>query len=229
MNLGSQRCCINNITEGNTGFQGPIGSYGPIGEMGLTGSTGDTGVTGATGLCYRGYKGPQGPAGPQGGSTGDTGPVGPSGLSGTDVAKYVAFKFTTNETASYDSVSFTDLTGLTTSPISNSITLDDDIYTIHFEINENWSDPNCDFYIRLNRPGSYHYPYVFDPNNDSYVILYSNNSNLYGVCNDRIELVTTLPHTHTYNIELLQKSNSGSTVNIQNKTISFSITFVKIT
>lgn len=226
MSLGSNRCCLLPTNTNVIGPQGANGSYGSIGQIGTTGSTGSIGVTGATGLCYRGYKGPQGSIGDQGGLTGDTGPIGPVGAAGSTSAINKQFTFTTISDASYNS--FTDLTTLTTL-VDNNILLDDGSYAISYEINENWIDPNNSFYIVFNRviPGVTFTGYVFDPIKSLYLILNTNNINLYGIGNDTINLNLLPPGTHLYEIQLWQSSNSGPIL-IPNKTVKFSITFVKI-
>ena len=223
MNLGSKRCCINNLIKGSTGAQGAIGLQGSIGEIGVTGTTGNTGSTGATGLCYRGRQGPQGSVGEQGGSTGNTGAIGPVGIPGTQTAINSNFTFTTNNSASYSG--YTDLTSFSTSPISNSVNLLAGDYSINWEINENWIDSENNFYVRLNTPGPvYIYPKVFNLNFPC--VLYSNSSynKIFGTGND----VITIPNTGLYYIELLQSTNSSNTVVIPSKTIKFSITFIQI-
>jgi hypothetical protein len=235
MNLGSKRCCINSLIKGNTGAQGAIGLYGIIGEKGITGSTGVTGATGATGLCYRGRQGPMGSVGEQGGSTGNTGAVGPIGPSGTVEAINSNFTFTTNSTASYSKDGlyggYNELTFFTTSPISNSVTLSEGTYAINWEIVEDWVDPENKFYVRLNGSGiGYRYPEVFRPQilsiPDSPCVLYSGNTQITGIGND---VITILPsEIGLYAIELLQSTNSIEQILIPDKTIKFSITFVKI-
>ena len=225
MSLGNKRCCINNL-EADTlkliGYQGEPGHYGIIGVIGVTGNTGSNGLTGATGLCYRGYKGPQGPMGPQGGTTGPTGPIGPTGLSGpTGTAINTHFSFTTNEGASYNSSSFTDLTVY--APTTYTFTIaSGGIYTINFEINEEWNDPNNKFYVRFNN-GSYHTSYVFNNGLGYPLVLVNNGSNLYGTANDRILFSSPGPYT----IELLQSTTSSLPIDISNKVIKFSISLVK--
>jgi len=228
MNLGSRRCCINSLIKGNTGAQGAIGYYGVIGEKGITGSTGVTGATGATGLCYRGRKGPMGSVGEQGGLTGNTGAIGPIGPSGTEAAINSNFTFfTDNDSGSrYDSSGYTDLTSFATSSISNSVTLLSGTYSINWEIVEDWLDPENKFYIRLNGSGiGYRYPEVFRPI-EYPCVLYSGNTQITGIGNDKI----TIPISEggLYAIELLQSTNSTESIEIPDKTIKFSITFVKI-
>ena len=225
MNLGSKRCCINNLIKGNTGAQGAIGLQGSIGEIAATGSTGNTGSTGATGLCYRGRQGPQGSVGEQGGSTGNTGAIGPVGITRTETAINTNFTFTTDSSATYSNTGYTDLTIFATSPISNSIFLSAGSYSINWEINENWIDPENKFYVRLNGLGpGYLYPTVF--NNTDPCVLYSNSSynKIFGTGND----VITISNAGIYSIELLQSTNSSNTVVIPSKTIKFSITFIQI-
>ena len=226
MNLGSRRCCINSLIKGNTGVQGAIGLYGFIGEKGITGSTGVTGATGATGLCYRGRQGPMGPVGEQGGLTGNTGAIGPTGPSGTDLSINSNFTFTTDSESSYDSSGYTDLTSLTTPPTVNSVFLLPGTYSINWEINEDWLDPENKFYVRLNGSGigDYRYPEVFRPT-ASPCVLYSGNTQITGIGND----VITIPISEggSYAIELLQSTNSTEQIDISSKTINFSITFIK--
>lgn len=224
MNLGKNRCCSTNIYKApNAGPQGAIGLYGVIGEKGDTGSTGVTGPEGHTGLCYRGYKGAKGPIGPQGGSTGDTGPVGPAGpdasLPSTN-AQNVKFQFTVSN-GSYNNTQFTDLTTLATTLPSNTITLSDGNYMINYEINEYWYDPSAKFYVSFKKILTTHKSIVF--NDTSSLVLNTNGTNLYGIGNDYITLTYGL-----YNIELWQSTNSSSPIDISDKTVNFSITFVKI-
>ncbi len=226
MNLGSKRCCINNLIKGNTGAQGAIGLQGSIGEIGVTGTTGNTGSTGDTGLCYRGRQGPQGSVGEQGGTTGNTGAIGPVGISGTVEAINSNFTFTTNSSATYSNTGYTDLTIFAISPIiSNSVNfLSTGTFSINWEINENWIDSENKFYVRLNGLGpgpGYLYPTVF--NNTNPCVLYSSNK-IFGTGND----VITISNAGIYSIELLQSTNSINTVAIPSKTINFSITFIKI-
>jgi hypothetical protein len=233
MNLGSRRCCINSLIKGNTGAQGAIGLYGFIGEKGITGSTGVTGATGATGLCYRGRQGPMGSVGEQGGLTGNTGAIGPTGPSETVEAINSNFTFTTNNVSgsSYDSSGYTDLTGLTTPPTVNSVNLSAGTYSINWEINEDWIDPENKFYVRLNKPlgpgSGYYYPEVFRPEilsiPDSPCVLYSGNTQITGIGNDKI----TIANGGSYAVELFQSTNSTESIEIPSKTINFSITFIK--
>ena len=223
MSLGNRRCCINKVNN-NEGPQGAIGAYGPIGEIGITGSTGSTGPDGSTGLCYRGYKGPQGSIGPQGGTTGPTGPIGEIGSSGIQQSLNLTFTFSTIPLASYDAIGFTDLTSFATTPISNALLLSIGKYAIKFEIYENWTDTDSKFYVRLNDGSSYIYSYVFKPLTSSYLALNNSSTNLYGIGNDTVTITNFGLHT----IELLQSTNSSSPILIPNKTVNFSITFVKI-
>lgn len=219
-NLGRNRCCIDTIgAQGAIGIDGP---YGPIGTIGNTGVSGVTGPQGNTGICYRGPKGPQGAKGAQGGINGD---LGAKGVSGTESGLNVHFSFLTNVSSSYSNVSFTDLTTLATTAVSNSITLDDGTYSIQYEISENFSDPSSEFYVRFNRGGAgLYYPFVFDPANSNSLVLRSNGTNLFGVGNDVITFSTPSPNTYVYTVELMQKSNSGSPFVVSNKTIVFNIT-----
>lgn len=222
MNLGRDRCCINDIFKGIPGSDGKIGVAGPIGIMGYTGSTGTTGPQGATGLCYRGYKGPQGAVGAQGGSQGNAGPIGPVGLAGTGVAQNLNFTFTTSTPSSYSSPGFTDLTNLASSSVSNTITLGSGTYAINFEINEDWTDPGNKFYVRFNN-GSAINSTVFTHTKPLVLLLNPNTSKMYGIGND---VVTFSSIIDTYTIELLQSTTSG-TIDISDKTVNFSITFIK--
>jgi hypothetical protein len=229
MNLGSKRCCINSLIKGNTGAQGAIGLYGIIGEKGITGSTGVTGATGATGLCYRGRQGPMGSVGEQGGSTGNTGAVGPIGPSGTVEAINSNFTFTTNNDSGsrYNSSGYTNLTSLQSNP-PLLYYFNQGTYSINWEINEDWIDPENKFYIKLYKPlppaSGYYYPKVFNQNNPC--VLYSGNTQITGIGND---VITILPsEIGLYAIELLQSTNSIEQILIPDKTIKFSITFVKI-
>jgi hypothetical protein len=228
MNLGSRRCCINNLIKSNDGPQGANGSYGPIGIIGNTGMTGNTGLQGETGLCYKGYKGPQGDIGPQGGLTGNTGPEGPIGKSGpTQSSKYAKFNFTIQSGSTYNSLSFTELTYLaSTNPISgNTITLTAGNYSINFEINESWADVNNQFYIQLFDGSTYYSSYVFDPNPTklTYLVLKTNESNLYGIGNDFISIPGG-----TYTFKLFQSTTSSSPIQIGGQNVNFSIAFVKL-
>jgi hypothetical protein len=218
MSLGSNRCCSLPTNTNVVGPQGANGPYGSIGQIGITGSTGSIGVTGATGLCYRGYKGPQGL---QGGSTGNTGPPGPQGASGSTAGINRYFNFTTGSTASYGNTGFTDLTGFTTTFITNSVLLSAGIYSINWEILEGWTDTENQFYVRLNKTIDY-YPNVF--NAISPCVLYSNSTQITGIGNDVITIVD--PGIHS--IELLQSTKSTNIIQIGTKPINFSITFVLI-
>lgn len=233
MNLGKNRCCSTNIYKApNVGSQGEDGRPGPIGEKGDTGSTGVTGPAGHTGLCYRGYKGATGPIGAQGGITGDTGPVGPVGPIDTVVvppnllptnAINKNFSFTIQLfDASYNNMSFTNLTTLATSFPSNGITIiSDGNYMINYEINENWSDSTAKFYVSLKKSLVQYESVVFDDTTS--LVLTTNGTNLYGIGNDYINLMPG-----TYNIELWQSTNSTTPIDISGKIVKFSITFVKI-
>ena len=223
MNLGSQRCCINNNIKGNTGTKGNIGPYGPIGPIGLTGTTGNTGLIGDTGLCYRGRQGTQGPVGAQGGLTGNAGPIGPVGSSGTDLAQNVHFTFTTNNSASYSSAGYTDLTNLTSQTLINNISLASGTYSINWEIFEGWTDSGNKFCVIFNNVVPT-YSTVFTETNPLVLLLNPNISKMYGIGND----VVTFSSNDTYTIKLLQSTTSGSIINIPSKTVNFSITFIKL-
>jgi len=221
MNLGSDRCCVNNIVKGIPGSQGRIGVAGPIGEIGPTGVTGTTGPTGATGLCYRGYKGPQGPIGPQGGAQGAVGLIGPPGPPGTEVSQNKNFSFTTSSPTSYSSSGFTDLTSLATVAPNNTITLPTiGTYLVKFMIDLDWTDPGNKFYVRFNNGISYEYSFVF--NNFTHLVLNTDGSKMYGIGNDLVTFTSS-----NYTIELLHSTTSGS-IDISNKTVKFSITFIKL-
>lgn len=221
MNLGSDRCCVNNIVKGIVGSQGRIGVAGPIGVIGLTGVTGNTGPTGDTGLCYKGPKGPMGAQGPQGGTQGAVGLIGPPGTPGTEVAQNNNFSFTTSTPTSYSSSGFTDLTSLATVAPSNSITLPTvGTYLVKFMIELDWIDPSNKFYVRYNNGTSYEHSTVF--NNNTHLVLNSNGSKLNGIGNDLVTLSST-----NYTIELLHSTTSGS-IDISNKNVKFSITFIKL-
>jgi hypothetical protein len=222
MNLGSQRCCVNNLVTGPIGARGAQGPYGPIGEIGVTGATGNMGATGATGLCYRGRQGPKGAVGPQGGSTGDTGPPGPMGAAGTGSSINTNFSFTTANDAKYDDIGYTDLIGLSMIQVtSNLVNLSVGTYAINWEILEGWIDSENKFYVSLNNIEYLeHEPIVF--NAISPCVLYSSN-NIFGTGNDKIDILTS----GFYSIRLMQSTNSGI-ISIENKPIKFSITFVLI-
>jgi len=228
LNLGRDRCCTLPVKRDINGPQGSQGNFGQLGEIGLTGSTGVTGFTGATGLCYRGYKGPQGLQGYQGGPTGPQGAIGPTGsIVPSTNSINCNFSFTTNESASYD-LNPVDLTNFATSPISNTITpILATNYSINWTIFESWTDPNTNFAVRFNN-GAYSYPIIFSADypissgfNNTPCVIYTNGTNLYGIGNDFINLTNSF-----YNIELIQWTTSGNTINIPNKTVNFSITFV---
>ena len=222
MNLGSNRCCINDIFRGIPGPDGRIGVAGPIGIMGYTGSTGTTGPQGDTGICYRGYKGPMGAQGPQGGTQGAVGLIGPPGPSGTDVAKNSNFSFTTSNPASYSSSGFTDLTSLASVAPSNSITLPTiGTYSIKFMVELDWTDTGNKFYVRFNNGSTYEHSTVF--NDIRHLVLNSNGPNkMCGIGNDLVTFSST-----NYTIEILHSTTYG-TIDISNKTVKFSITFIKL-
>ena len=228
MILGSNRCCVNNIFKGITGEDGNKGVAGPIGIMGYTGSTGITGPQGATGLCYRGYKGPQGFIGPQGGSQGNAGPIGPVGSAGptgsTGSNRNLNFSFTTSTTSSYSSPGYTDLTGLASGSVSNTIILGTGTYAINFEINEDWTDTGNKFYVGFNNGGTTNST-VFTGTKPLVLLLNTNVGKMYGIGND---VVTFSSIIDTYTIELFQSTTSVSTINIPGKTVNFSITFIKL-
>lgn len=223
MYLGNRRCCINNIIEGITGPQGTQGSYGLIGEIGLTGSTGMQGSQGDAGICYRGLKGNIGYRGPQGGLTGNEGPPGPNGEPGPyNASQNLHFSFQISNMNSYSN-SFIELTSLATTPVSNTINLDNGKYAIQYQISENWSDTNSIIYIEFYNSTNY-YPFVFNVNNQSYLVLSTNGNKLFGTGND----IITLPDNTPYTIKIYQSNTSGSLISIGGKTIYFSITFTKL-
>ena len=220
MNLGSNRCCINDIFKGIPGPEGRIGVGGPIGIMGHTGPTGTTGPQGDTGICYRGYKGAPGAVGPQGGVTGNTGPIGPVGVAGP-VTQNLNFSFTTSSGASYSSIGFTDLTTLESGPVNNTIALGTGNYAINFEINEYWIDIRNQFYVSFNNGLSINSTVFTQP---SPLVLNTNTNvnKMYGIGNDVVNFTAA-----TYTIELFQSTTSG-TISIPSKTVNFSITFTEI-
>jgi hypothetical protein len=224
MNLGSNRCCINDIVKGITGTQGRIGVGGPIGPIGNTGSTGTTGPQGDTGLCYRGYKGPQGDVGPQGGTQGPVGLMGSRGPSGTGVAQNLNFSFTTSNSASYSSSGFSDLTGLVSTPLtSNDIILSTTgNYLIKYNVALGWMDTGNKFYVRFNNGSTYENSTVFNGTTPLVLTTNTNINKMYGTGNDLVSLSST-----NYTIELLQSTTSGTVV-ISNKPVNFSITFIKL-
>lgn len=224
MYLGNRRCCINNIVNGVTGPQGAQGLYGPIGEIGLTGYTGPDGLQGDTGICYRGAKGSVGYRGPQGGLTGDAGPPGPKGTAGPyNASVNVNFSFTISNGQSYSN-SFIELTNLATAPVSNTIYLTSGNYVIQYQLSENWADLNSVFYIEF-YDGVSTYPYVFNPTNSSYLVLSANETNLFGIGNDFVNLLSST----SYAVRLYQKTTKpATTIPIGGKTVYFSITFTKL-
>jgi hypothetical protein len=220
MNLGSNRCCINDIFKGIPGPEGRIGVGGPIGIMGHTGPTGTTGPQGDTGICYRGYKGAPGAVGPQGGVTGNTGPIGPVGVAGP-VTQNLNFSFTTSSGASYSSIGFTDLTTLASGPVNNTIALGTGNYAINFEINEYWIDIRNQFYVSFNNGLSINST-VFTQLRPLVLNTNTNVNKMYGIGNDVVNFTAA-----TYTIELFQSTTSG-TISIPSKTVNFSITFTEI-
>ena len=220
MNLGSNRCCINDIFKGIPGPEGRIGVGGPIGIMGHTGPTGTTGPQGDTGICYRGYKGAPGAVGPQGGVTGNTGPIGPVGVAGP-VTQNLNFSFTTSSGASYSSSGFTDLTTLASGPVNNTIALGTGNYAINFEINEYWIDIRNQFYVSFNNGLSINST-VFTQLRPLVLNTNTNVNKMYGIGNDVVNFTAA-----TYTIELFQSTTSG-TISIPSKTVNFSITFTEI-
>ena len=226
MNLGSNRCCNNNLNKNIVGPQGAIGHFGPIGAIGNTGFTGSTGFTGATGICYRGYKGDIGPRGPQGGITGPQGSIGPVGANGT--ALNIKFSFDTNSTASYNTV-FTNLNNLAIGPLIDTITLDDGKYSLSWEITENWVDNQNRLYIRFIDVLTDFIPYVNNFNNARYVVLKRDPTKMTGIQNDFIDIVNNSPpNTRVYRVEIWQSTTSGTPVIISNKTVKFNLTLVKL-
>lgn len=223
MNLGSNRCCINDIFKDIPGPEGRIGVGGPIGIMGNTGPTGTTGPQGATGICYRGYKGAPGAVGPQGGLTGNTGPIGPVGLPGP-VTQNLNFSFTTYGGASYSSIGFTDLTTLASPPITtNTITLGTGTYAINFEINEYWTDTGNQFYVSFNNVSSINST-VFTQINPLVLNTNTNVNKMYGIGNDVVTFTAA-----TYTIELFQSTTTTpGPIDISDKTVNFSITFTQL-
>ena len=223
MNLGNNRCCVNNIVTKITGPQGSQGAYGNIGEKGITGNTGLNGHIGATGICYRGAKGSDGYKGAQGGFTGAIGFPGYKGNSGSlNTSQNIYFTFTINTDETYSN-SFKELTSLSTAPINNSINLNGN-YAINAQLNENWMDLNAQYYIQLNNGSNIYYFNVFNPNNLSYIGINSNGNKLSNICNDTI---FNLPN-NIYTIKLFQSTNSNSVIQIGGKNVKFSITFIKL-
>jgi hypothetical protein len=223
MNLGNNRCCVNNIVTEITGPQGSQGAYGNIGEKGNTGNIGFNGLIGATGICYRGAKGSDGYKGAQGGFTGSIGFPGYKGNSGfLNSSQNIYFTFTINTDETYSN-SFKELTSLSTAPINNSINLNGN-YAINTQLNENWIDLNAQYYIQLNDGINNYYFNVFNPNNSSYIGLNTRITNLLSNCNDTI---FNLPN-NTYTIKLFQSTNSNSVIQFGGKNVKFSITFIKL-
>jgi hypothetical protein len=221
MILGSNRCCINDIFRGIPGPEGRIGVGGPIGIMGNIGPTGTTGPQGDTGLCYRGYKGPMGPQGPQGGTQGAVGLMGPSGSPGTEVAQNSNFSFTTSSPTISSSSGFIELTSLANVAPSNSITLPTNgNYLVKFMVELDWLDSGNKFYVRFNNGSSYEHPTVF--NDIRHLVLNSEGTKLNGIGNDLVNFSST-----NYTIELLHSTTSGA-IDISNKNVKFSITFIKL-
>ena len=231
MNLGSNRCCNNNLNKNIVGPQGAIGHFGPIGVIGNTGFTGAEGFTGATGICYRGYKGDIGPRGPQGGITGPQGAIGPVGPSGTvGTALNIKFSFDIVTPASYDNTAFINLNDLANpSPINDKILLDNGKYALSWEITETWDDPENVLFIKFYNGVTSYFPYVNDINNNSWVVLKTdtNQTKMSGIQNDFIDI----PHFISpllYRVEIWQSTNSVNSVNIANKTVKFNLTLVKL-
>jgi len=226
MYLGNRRCCINNVIQGFTGPQGAQGMNGLIGTIGLTGSQGNLGPQGVTGLCYRGVKGAVGYRGPQGGLTGDSGLPGPKGNTGPyNNSSNLHFSFTINPGEVYSN-SFKELTSLASTPVSNTIFLTSGNYSIQFQLSENWVDDNSVCYIEFYNTvtTNLYYSYVFNPSNSSYLVLYNNDSNLFGTGNDFINL----PNNNFYAIRIYQLNTSGQTIQIGGKVVYFSISFTKV-
>lgn len=196
MYLGNRRCCVNNIVQGITGSQGPQGAYGNIGNIGLTGSTGATGAQGSVGICHS---------------------------NGKSEKKTYNLKYSFLIGNGQYSNDFIELTSLATIPVANTIVLNSGIYTIQYQISENWTNTNSIFYIELTN-GIKYYSYVFNPINESYLVLSTNGTNLFGIGND----VINLPNNTTYAVKIYQSNTSGTTVLIDGKTVYFSITFTKI-
>ena len=240
MNLGSNRCCNNNLNKNIVGPQGAIGHFGPIGVIGNTGFTGAKGFTGDTGICYRGYKGDIGPRGPQGGLTGPQGAIGPVGNSGTvgtalnmhfsfDIVTYIP---TTTIPTYYNNIPpMTNITSLSSSSLQNTIDLYDGDYALNWEITEDWDDNQNKVLLRFDTPGVFFYPYVNDANNSSWVVLKTNTNQtqLSGIQNDILLLHNTPSNLlRTYRVDILQSTNNTQPIIISDKKVKFNLTLVKL-
>jgi hypothetical protein len=218
-NLGRNRCCnIPNPLKGLKGDQGPGGQIGPFGD---TGEDGPIGSTGPTGLCYRGPKGQNGPKGPTAGITGPTGTPGPY------IINYNTYFTTTTSLSTYNST-FTNLSDTIISGSTNiTLPLGEQKWAISWNIVENWSDSDNQFYVRLENfyyPGTYYEPATFTEAHPYF--LYSGNSDtkLYGSGNDYLDLSGT--QELDYIVQVMQKTTSGTPVTFSR--LSFNITFTQI-
>ena len=219
-NLGRNRCCnIPNPLKGLNGDQGPGGQIGPFGD---TGEDGPIGSTGPTGLCYRGPKGQNGPKGPTAGITGPTGTPGPY------IINYNTYFTTTTSSLSTYNSTFTNLSDTIISGSTNiTLPLGEQKWAISWNIVENWSDSDNQFYVRLENfyyPGTYYEPATFTQDHPYY--LYSGNSDtqLYGSGNDYLDLSGT--QELDYIVQVMQKTTSGTPVTFSR--LSFNITFTQI-
>jgi hypothetical protein len=222
LGLGANRCCNNNIHSNTVGPQGFIGNLGPIGNNGESGPTGSYGPTGKVGLCFRGYRGAIGSIGNTGGITGPTGPAGPIGGTGpiNPNMKNIYDSFTINHSVSYNS------TPIEITQKIYSITLDNGSYAISGEINESWSDPNNAFYITLLDSNNTTINTTVFTQSKPYCLKTDKIINrLYGNVNDVVELNS---NSNSYTLQLYQYNTKNNTIIINNKKVSFSITFIPI-
>ena len=219
--LGANRCCNNNIHSNTIGPQGFIGNVGSIGNSGESGPTGPYGPTGKVGLCFRGYRGPIGSVGNTGGITGPTGPAGPIGDTGpiNTNMKNIYDSFTINHSVSYN------ITPIEITHNLYTITLENGVYAINSEINESWSDPNNACYITLLDSNNVTIVTEVFTQSKPYCLKTDKvNNRLYGSLNDIVHL-----NSNTYTVHLFQYNTKNNTININNKKVTFSITFIPIT
>ena len=219
MNLGKNRCCINN---NNTGPQGAIGKSGYIGAIGSTGVTGATGFTGATGICFRGPKGPQGIQGSQTGAIGAQGPPG-----NTNQTYNMHFTLNQNNVNTYGSSEFINITNIGYIDGTNDIELPtNNNWAINWMITCPWVDPSNLFYVSVTDTNNATIiePYVFNAEHPFVLQESSNSLSLYGSGNDFLDL--SLLSDTTFTINLYMKTTGGSSIIF--KSAIFNISFKQI-
>lgn len=128
--------------SGQQGPQGPQGSQGPKGPFGNQGAQGSQGAQGPQGPCCKGVTGPQGPQGAQGFAGGPQGAIGSTGPQGS-VSQIINIKNTVTASYGASPTIISSNTGIIIPTTSTNQ------WAISWGIQENTSDPNNRFYIKL--------------------------------------------------------------------------------